>query len=177
MPETINITFDTADTPVAVTYSIDNEITVSGGGAKSFYTGASGAALISASTTGVTVAKTPASGLIEITIPSGVFLYSVHLTGTSSDADDNENLYVKMVYESESTINQSIATAVSPTLNIFDTTVPEVNNSGTLSRTYAGTKENKRWSLTKSEANGSDAELEIKVEQLNFTNWKIDLIL
>lgn len=131
--------------------------------------------MITASNTGVTVTKDSVNGEMVIDVPAAVNLYSVNLTGEQTDTDDDSNLFIKIVYASEGTICQDLLTIDIPHVTYVNTTYA-VANSSVVSETFPAPYDStKNIHLVKSELDGSDAVLRIKVESIVDNNFMIKL--
>lgn len=152
-----------------------SDITSSGGGA--VYKYSDNDCMITASDTGVTVTKDSVNGIVTVTVPTGVNLFGVNLTLELADTDASNNLYVKMVYESEGTISQDLLSVDIPSVTYVNTSFPTQNNSGVVSEIYSAAFDiTKTMSLITSELDGADAILQIKIESIYDDNFIVKLI-
>lgn len=122
--------------------------------------------LITASNTGITTSKDTVNGIVTITVPATVNLYSVNITCAQADTNASNNLYVKIIYETEGTINQNLATVDIPHVTYVNTSYTALN-AGEVSETYPAPYDpTKNISLITSELDGVDAILQIKIESI-----------
>lgn len=132
--------------------------------------------LVTASDVGVAIVKDTANGIVEITVPTGVFLYGVNITGEIADVDDSSNLYIKIIYETEGTISQDLTSVDVPHVTYINTTIPIVVNSGIVSEMFPAPYDNtKTINLITSELDSGDAILIIKIESIVDDNFIVKL--
>jgi hypothetical protein len=145
------------------------------GGGGTEYVDATTKSVWVASGAGVTVVKDTINGEVTVTVPEGVHLYSFSMEGTNSDTN-SDDLYVLFVYENESTINQNLNTAHVPQPGYYNTVPPIAVGGGVVSRTNRAELHPNvtvKFFLTKAGLNGSNAELEIQVQNITDANWKL----
>lgn len=128
--------------------------------------------IITATNLGITVTR--AAGLITIDVPQDVFLFSVRATGDSNDVGTDNNVRIKVVYDYAS-VNNYMLQGMEPTgLTVWDYSL--INNTGQdQSETYFAMKIDKIWHCTLTTQGTYDITLEVKVEDMNYDNWKINI--
>lgn len=122
--------------------------------------------LITASGLGITTAKDTVNGIVTITVPSSVMLYSVNITCAQTDTDSSNNLYVKVIYESEATICQDLATVDVPHVTYVNTSYATANASVVSESFPAPYDPTKTISLITSELDGADAILQLRIDSI-----------
>lgn len=108
---------------IALEQAILNVPTTSGD-SYTFYDAGNGC-FVYASGVGVAFTKDAATGLYTVTVPDGVEVRGGVVVGPRADTDDDNNLFLRLVYEGVRTFNQGLATARVPHCRIIDAnTVP-----------------------------------------------------
>lgn len=129
---------------------------------------------ITASGLGVVVTK--GSGTITATVPTGVHLQSINIHAVAADTDASDNLYVEIVSQNESTINQDFDSAILPSLTYVNTSYPILYNAGVCSETYpAQFDPYKTWAIVECGPSGSDAVLKLKIEAVRDDYYTVKL--
>jgi len=128
---------------------------------------------IAATNLGVTAARE--EGRVTITVPRDVYLFAVRVAGTTADVDDDMNMRVQFNYTYSGPDNAYLEGMEPVGLTVWDYSL--INNaSETQSETYFAAKVEKIWNCTIADT-GVDSViiLEVKVEDMNYDNWKINV--
>ncbi len=129
---------------------------------------------ITANDTGITVSR--AGGTVTVTIPTGIHMSSINITGVLADLDAKENFYVELIYEGESMINQDLVTAVLPVVGYINTSSPMQLNGGIADNDNPAQYDpNKTYAVVQCEPSGADAVLKLKFESIIDDNFIIKL--
>jgi hypothetical protein len=155
-------------------YILFSTVVAAGGGAVLKYS--HNDCMITASDTGVTVTIDSINGIVTVTVPTGVNLFSVNLTLELADTDASNNLYVKIIYEGEGTISQDLTSVDVPHVTYINTSIPIISNGGVPSESYPAPYDpTKNIQLITSELDGADAILQIKIESIVDDNFIVKL--
>lgn len=133
----------------------------------------SGGCVICATNTGVTATR--AEGRITVIVPAETFMFSIRVTGTDSDVDENDIMRVLVRYTYSGPDNAMMEGMEPVGVTVWDYSL--INNAGEdQSETYFAAKVDKIWNCTVADT-GVDSviELEVKVEDMNYDNWKINI--
>lgn len=129
---------------------------------------------ITATDTGIVVTR--GAGTITVTIPTGVILKSINIRGEAADLDGSDNLFVKLINETESTINQDINSAIIPTVAFLSLVDAVDLNGGTITESFPAPYDPyKTFSIVECGPDGADAVLRLKFESIRDTNFIIKL--
>lgn len=79
-----------------------------------------------ASTTEVTATVSP--GTITLNMPRYTDLFKLDFIGTTSDLDNNDELIVDLIYDTNFQFNNDLNDMILPFINIWDLTAPDTNN-------------------------------------------------
>lgn len=77
-------------------------------------------ATVTASALGVTFSKNSTTGEYTFTIPDGVILYYITVSGSNGDTDVNGELYVAFNYSGTRVFNQGLSTAWIPKVSVWE---------------------------------------------------------
>jgi hypothetical protein len=91
--------------------------------------------LITATALGVVVTRL--NGTITVTVPNDVYLLGININSELADLDDSNNLYIRVVNTTETTVNQDIDSSVDlPQVSYINTTTPITFNAGVASEVF-----------------------------------------
>lgn len=128
---------------------------------------------IAATNLGVTAARE--EGRITITVPRETYLFAVRCFGVSRDTDSDDIMRVQFNYTYSGPDNAYLEGMEPVGLTVWDYSL--ISNSGEeQSETYFAAKVDKIWNCTIVDT-GVDSviTLEVKVEDMNYDNWKINI--
>lgn len=128
---------------------------------------------IVATNTGITAVRE--EGLITVTVPRDTFMFSVRVVGTSTDVDDDDVMRVKVRYTYSGPENAMLEGMEPTGLTVWDYSL--INNSGEdQSESYFAAKVDKIWNCTLVDTGVDNViELAVRVEDMNYDNWKINI--
>lgn len=129
--------------------------------------------LITATDTQVTTSR--ADGVITVNVPRETYLFSVRVIGSSVDVAADNTVKIKLAYAYSGAENQVLVGMEPIGITVWDYTLVEAVGEGP-SDTYFASKVDKIWHCTLAqEGVDTTTELEVRVEDMNMDNWKINI--
>lgn len=126
-----------------------------------------------ASTTEVTATVSP--GTITLNMPRYTDLFKLDFIGTTSDLDNNDELIVDLIYDTNFQFNNDLNDMILPFINIWDLTAPDTNNDE-ITENYAAIDLSTQEPPTKTIISVGNNRLTIKITNLQlFTKWGLSI--